>query len=80
MTEEQPKPFEDISIFQGVCQYFDEQGDEWRRENDGTNCYTFWKKQGDSFVYQRSLRTRSKKTEDLHNEFITIQGQLNDYN
>lgn len=46
--------FEDQSIFQGITQYFDDQGVEWRRKDFMT--FTQWYKlEGDIFVFQGTL-------------------------
>ena len=44
----------DYSIFCGWTQYVDENGEVWRRENDGTN-FNFFKEIDGAFILQGSL-------------------------
>lgn len=63
--------FEDNSVLEGIVQYFDESGVEWRRETDGA-FYKFYESQGNAFRYVNNLRKRAKKDSIryTHNRFL----------
>lgn len=67
-NEMEKKAFKNHSIFCGWTQYFDENGIEWRRENNGI--YKFFKNIDDNFVHQGNLNSLSRGIKKLHQEFV----------
>jgi hypothetical protein len=51
------KAWEDTSILQGIAQYFDDRGVEWRRENDGVN-FNFYENDGIAFLFRGILKRK----------------------
>ena len=52
--------FVDRSIFQGIVQYLDDQGVEWRREEDSFS-WKFYKEGDNCFIYDGALRKTKYK-------------------
>ena len=69
-------PFEDISIFQGLVQYYDDLGNEWRRSISGYGMFYFLERKADSdtFIYQGHIQGHENSIKALHNEFIQARG------
>jgi hypothetical protein len=64
------KAFKDMSIFQGIVDYIDNEGQEWRRKNE--ECvFTFFKKVEDSFLCQgQMIRSGRSSIKCVHDKFL----------
>lgn len=65
------KAYQDTSIFQGIVEYEDDFGTEWRRE--ASDCvYTFFRRIGDSFLCEGTLVRKSRRSsiKCVHDAFI----------
>ncbi len=67
------KAFEDTSIFQGVIQYYDENGIEWRVEKEYGTTYKFFKFNGNYFEYEGICVSTCKIIEKTHERFLNTQ-------
>ncbi len=61
--------FKDTSIFQGITQYKDENGTEWKRE-DNEATYKFYKLSCGSWHYQGSIVTSKGGIALIHSKFL----------
>lgn len=64
--------YKNNSIFQGIVQYFDSQGIEWRRE-DNVHTHQFYKEMEGAFIYQGLSMRRTNKPysiEERHQDFL----------
>lgn len=68
------EPYKDTSIFQGIVQYHDDDGVEWRRE-DSQHTHHFYMEHGHAFIHQgvlmRSMRQNSIRY--IHQKFLSQQ-------
>lgn len=70
--------FENDSIFLGWFEYFDDQGVSWRREDKDFH-YNFFKKSGNAYLFEGSLRKRRLKgIRAIHDTFINLQNSSSD--
>lgn len=68
--------FTDHSLFEGTIQYFDEIGNEWRRERNG-NTFLFFMLEEEAFVLQGVMRKfgHTKSIKHEHEAFFRIMAQ-----
>jgi hypothetical protein len=67
------RAYQDTSLFQGIAQYEDDCGIEWRREHSQA-AYTFFRKNGDSFICEGSMpkKCRRSSIKAIHDFFIAL--------
>jgi len=65
------EPYKNISIFEGIRQYFDNQGQEWRQVSNGLQ-YDFYLKDDDTFILKGngSPKYRNASIYKAHEHFI----------
>lgn len=66
------KSFEDTSIFHNIAQYVDDNGVQWRRENDDA-IFMFYKKIGSAFLLEGSIWrmfVKAKSVRGIHEAFL----------
>ena len=75
MQNTKQKPWQDTSLHQGWKQYFDECGDEWRRETKGFGLYHFfkWDDIANAFVMCGRVNTKKVGIARIHEDFIEKQ-------
>lgn len=61
-------PFTDTINTHGWVQYFDAEGQEWRRESKGAGIYAFYRKQGDCFIKEGHCHTHRKGIQRIHDD------------
>jgi len=63
--------FKDHSIFQGMYEYYDEAGKEWRVERDGSHC-KFFERSNNCFIHMGDvlLRSATRSIKAIHNRFL----------
>jgi hypothetical protein len=74
------KAYENESIFQGIVEYKDSIGNEWRRESrDGI--YLFFRKNGNIYIYEGMVRSKFLKTKSIeyvHDKYLDESDDVNE--
>lgn len=65
------KAYKNISLFQGIYQYFDNSGIQWRLEKEGQLC-KFFEEDEESFIHVGNfyLKNSTKSLRLIHESFI----------
>ena len=68
------KAYKNSSMFQGIKQYFDERGIEWRRISEGS-CYKFYRIARNGFYHYMTVLkcdkpSKTRSISAIHNHYI----------
>jgi hypothetical protein len=72
--------FKDESPYQGLTQYCDEEGQEWRVEEKGCNKYHFYKFDGGHYIHYGQFRTNRKSIKGIHEAFLKAMDEWDEEN
>jgi hypothetical protein len=64
--------YKDTSIFQGITQYKDSSGTEWKFEEDGAT-FKFYVLENDNWHYQGAMKKTKGNIAYIHSKFINSQ-------
>ena len=67
--------YKDRSIFSGVAEYDDEEGNTWRRMNEGF-VWAFYKLEGDCFIRHTTIKKPEGKCKKTVREIHNLMMQL----